>query len=401
MEGNEGALRGVLILGDARPLQDALARRLTTLGVDARSVQHASDAELTALLQQGEWTAVAVLTHEDALALRLTLLCAHVRPELTLWVTLFDRTILHQLHEVAPSVNVVATADLVAAELTALCDPFVESSQSRLRSGIRIVDDALRLMVIAGLGLLATLTVQTLLNIIELHHSFVNALYYATESEAAVADVPHAGHAPDWVKLVSTVMTVVAVVLIAVFTAALVRRLSRPRLTTLFGRRRVPRHDHALVIGFGQIGFRLTQELQALGVPVVALEQNVDAPCVRLARRAGIPVAIGRGDDRAVLELLGVERCAVVAAVTSDDLANVAIGLAATDVRARVPLVMRLGDGDVAKETESLLHLGEICDAHALIASTLAEAMLQGGGRPLTGESCLVSAGGSRTSRRS
>jgi hypothetical protein len=82
-----------------------------------------------------------------------------------------------------------------------------------------------------------------------------------------------------------------------------------------------------------------------------------------------------------------------VAAVTSDDLANVAIGLAATDVRAKVPLIMRLGDGDVARETESLLHLGEICDAHALIATTLAEAMIQGGGRPLTGESCLVSAG--------
>jgi len=43
-------------------------------------------------------------------------------------------------------------------------------------------------------------------------------------------------------------------------------------------------------------------------------------------------VAIGRGDDRGTLELLGIRRCAVVAAVTSDDLVNVAVGLAASDL---------------------------------------------------------------------
>ncbi len=77
-----------------------------------------------------------------------------------------------------------------------------------------------------------------------------------------------------------------------------------------------------------------------------------------------------------MLELLGIHSCAAVAAVTSDDLANVSIGLAATDVRPGVPLVLRLGDGEVAAETESLLHLGRICDAHALIAQTLAAGLI-------------------------
>jgi Trk K+ transport system NAD-binding subunit len=166
---------------------------------------------------------------------------------------------------------------------------------------------------------------------------------------------------------------VIAVVLLAIFTAALVRRLSRSRLTTLVGPRRAPARGHVLVVGFGQVGFRLAQELRRRGAGVIALEPNIDAPCVRLARRAGIPVAIGRGDDREVLELVGVAHCAAVAAVTSDDLVNVAIGLAASDVRRGVPLVLRLGDGDVAAETESLLHLGRICDAHDLIAHRLVQ----------------------------
>jgi hypothetical protein len=33
--------------------------------------------------------------------------------------------------------------------------------------------------------------------------------------------------------------------------------------------------------------------------------------------------------------------------------------------------VLRLGDGEVAAETDSLLHLGGICDAHKLAADTI------------------------------
>jgi len=44
---------------------------------------------------------------------------------------------------------------------------------------------------------------------------------------------------------------------------------------------------------------------------------------------------------------------------------------AASDLAAGVPLVLRLGDGEVATETDSLLHLGRICDAHKIAADTL------------------------------
>lgn len=366
----------VLILGDSGGFGEALARRLEQLGAEAATEFGGSDSTVSARLAEPGWTAVVVLTHDDALALRLTLLGAQVRPDLPLWVSLFDRTIVHQLHEIAPSVNVLPTSDMVARELADHCEQLGARRHSSSGTGLRIVDDALRLMAQAGAGLLVALLLQTVITVIALHDNLINSVYFSTRSLATVADVPRAESAADWFKVLSTVITVVSVVMVAVFTAALVRRLSRPRLTTLFGPRRVPARQHALLVGFGQIGFRLAQELQARGIPVVALERDVDAPCVRLARRAGIPVAIGRGDDREMLELLGIRHCAVVAAVTSDDLANVSIGLAANDVRPGVPLVLRLGDGEVAAETESLLHLGRICDAHALIAQTLAQGLI-------------------------
>ncbi len=369
----------VLVLGDAGGVGEALALRLRQLGGEADTVTGIQDAELATTLAEPEWTAIAVVTHDDALALRLTLLGAHLRPDLPLWVTLFDRTIAHQLRQIVPSVNIVATAEVAARELARHCTALIEHPRRGISTGLRIVDDSLRLVVIAAIGLLAALVVQTAITMIALHDGLANALYFSSRLLATVTDVPRSGSAATWFKLVSVVVTVIALVLVAVFTAALVRRLSRPRLTTLFGRRRAVARGHVLLVGFGQIGFRLAQELQHQQIPVIALDSDAEAPCVRLARRAGVPVAIGRGDDRETLELLGVRGCALVAAVTSDDLANVAIGLAASDVRRDIPLVLRLGDGNVAAETESLLHLGHVCDIHELVARMLADALLAGG----------------------
>ncbi len=66
-------------------------------------------------------TAVAVVARDDVLALRLTLLSAHLRPDLPLWVTMFDRTITRELAHVAPSVHVISPAELVAADLAEHC----------------------------------------------------------------------------------------------------------------------------------------------------------------------------------------------------------------------------------------------------------------------------------------
>lgn len=325
-------------------------------------------------MPSGQWAAVAVVTRDDVLALRLTLLCRHVRPDIPLWVTLFDRTLIHRLSEEVPSVAIVSSAELVAGEIADYCCE-ITAPAPRWRHGIRVVDGALRLLLGAGAGLLGALIVQAVISIIALHESALNGVYFSTRAIATVTDAPGSNAGPAWFKIISSVNILGALMLVAVFTAALVRRLSRPRLTTILGRRTAPARGHVILVGFGQVGFRLSQALRQRGVPVLAVERTVDAPYLRLAQTAGIPVVIGRGDDRATLALAGARRCSLVAAVTSDDLVNVAVGLAAGDLKPGVPLALRLGDGGVASETESLLHLGRIFDAHHLAATTLAEAI--------------------------
>ncbi len=362
----------VLVIGEAGGLAAALMRRLDQNDIPAEAAAGLSDSELAKILRRRRWDAVAVVTRDDVLALRLTLLSAHLRPDIPLWVTMFDRTITRELQHVVPAVHVLSPAELVAEDLAEHCVAAAAgSSAARRRHGIRLVDDALRLLVRAGAGLLLALILEGAISMIALHEGVVDALYFSTRSVATVAGAPGAASGAAWFKALSALDTLAALLLVAVFTAALVRRLSRPRLTTLLGARAAPARHHVLLVGFGQVGFRLAQDLRRRGVAVLGVEQDPDAPCVRLARAAGIPVAIGRGDDRETLERLGIRRCAVVAAVTSADLVNVAVGLAASDLAPGTPLVLRLGDGEVAAETDSLLHLGRICDAHKIASETL------------------------------
>jgi voltage-gated potassium channel Kch len=371
MSSAAGGAPAVLVIGEGGGLAAALLLRLEQNGIPAASATALSDSETAAMLAQRRWSAVAVITRDDVLALRLTLLSAHLRPDLPLWVTMFDRTITRELGHVAPAVHVLSPSELVAADLAEYCLAAAGPAPARGRAGVRLVDDALRLLARAGVGLLLALAFEAAISMIALHENLVNALYFSTRSVATVAGTPGAGSGAAWFKLLSALDTLAALLLVAVFTAALVRRLSRPRLTTLIGARAAPARGHVLLVGFGQVGFRLAQELARRGFPVLGVEQDPDAPCVRLARAAGIPVAIARGDDRETLERLGIRRCAAVAAVTSADLVNVAVGLAASDLAPETPLVLRLGDGEVAAETDSLLHLGRICDPHKIAAETL------------------------------
>jgi hypothetical protein len=363
--------RSVLVLGESGGLGEALARRLEQQGTAVERGMSLTDSKVSELLKESRWAAVVVVTREDVLALRLTLLVAHLRADLPLWVTMFDRTIARELHHVVPAVQVVSPSELVAADVAAQLVAAVGPPLTRGRTGIRLVDDALRLMVRAGAGILLALLIEAAVGAIALHEGLIDAFYYSTRSVATVAGTPGAATAAAWYKVVSVLDTLAALALVAVFTAALVRRVSRPRLTTLFGARAAPARHHVLLVGFGQVGFRLAQELRRRDVAILGIERDPDAPCVRLARAAGIPVTIGRGDDRETLERVGIRRCAAIAAVTSDDLVNVAVGLAASDLAPGVPLVLRLGDGEVAAETDSLLHLGGICDAHKIAAETL------------------------------
>ena len=160
----------------------------------------------------------------------------------------------------------------------------------------------------------------------------------------------------------------VALVFEAFFTAGIVNRLIDRRLTGLVGRRAVPRRDHVIVVGIGQVGLRLCLLLRDCGVAVVAVDDREDGENVGQAREAGLPVVIGRGADPSLLRRLSLDRALALAAVTDDDLENLSIGMSALSLHDDLRVVLRVGDGRLANETRSLFKLGIVRDVHRIAA---------------------------------
>lgn len=363
----------VLVLGHgelARAVDAAAERR----GTAVRRLQTCTDRALRRELYRTD--TVAVVSREDAEALRLALLVEHIRPGVPLAVTVFDRTVADQVRAVVPNCRVLSLADAVAPDLVAACLAGDGRSASRRgrppRATARPLDASGRLLLLGVGGLLALLVAELLIALVILHEPLDRALYAATNVLATIGPNEAVAHAPAWVRVASSLSAVLTLASAAAFTAGLVDRVTSRRLVTLVGPRTPPRRDHVLVVGLGQVGLRLCLELRRRRIPVLAIERDDADHHVTHAQRAGIPVVIGHGEDRQLLIAVGAVRARALAAVTSTDTTNIAVAVASRAVAPRLNTVLRAGDDDLATETRFLFHIGTVLDANRIAGERLA-----------------------------
>jgi Trk K+ transport system NAD-binding subunit len=231
---------------------------------------------------------------------------------------------------------------------------------------------ARRCCSIGALGLVACLAVETIGAMIVLGQGFVDAFYGAAKTLVTVDPNDEVADGPKAFKLFISATMLTALVFEALFTAGIVNRLIDRRLTGIVGDNAVPRRDHVVVVGMGQVGLRLCELLRRCGVGVVAVDHHEEGENVGTAKEAGLPVVIGRGADPSLLKRLSLERALALAAVTNDDLQNVSIAMAARSLNEDLRIVLRAGDGQLANETRSLFRLGLVRDVHRIAAALLA-----------------------------
>lgn len=369
----------VLLLTDGTALGVATADALRRQGAQLTVLRDPRDREIGRALQSAP-DSVAVIARDDVVALRLALIVEHFSPGVALVVTVFDRTVAGELRRSVPSCQVVSLADMVAPTLAREC--LAGGPPRRPALPVRAADQVVgafnptyagaRILLAGLLGLLAVFVIDASLLAGVLGLGTIDAIYGAARTLTTVAAEPELSTGPGWLKLVSAAGMLLTIAFAALFTAGLVQRLLDPRLATVIGRRSIPRRDHVIVIGLGQVGLRLCTLLREMGVAVVAVEVDPAAPNVRLARGYGIPVVIGHGEDRGILRNVSVDRARALASVTSSELANVEIAVAARAARESLPVVLRIREGDLAEETRALVRLGTICDVHALGGRQLA-----------------------------
>ena len=367
-----------------------------------------SDRELSKAVSRGV-RAAAILVRDDVAALRYALALAHLAHSLPLVVTIFDRTIADQLRAFVPQATVFSPAAVSVPTLAGPCldvgllacqvesrdlihvrdygHGLVQTRATRtrrrwstraaafLRWDHRHHDAGTRALQIGLTGLAAILIADWSWLVLIEHHTLGGSFLEAARVVATVG--PGSTDASSVYGLASAIAMLATIVFTALFTAGLVDRLFEPRLLRFVGPRTAPRADHVIVVGLGQVGVRLCAFLKSLDVPVIGVERDRSAPFLPLARQLGIPVLIGDGTERAILDRLGLARSRALAAVGSNDLDNIAVAVATVAVSPSTRVMLRAGEQEAISETRSLLPLGVIRDVNE-IAATFAVACLRG-----------------------
>ena len=392
----------ILLLG-ASDLADEVHRALGALDAEVLRIAEPTKDAIADAVGRDPLAQAVVVSDSDAFALRTALMVRDADAEVPLLVTYFDELTAAGLSERIGRCRTTSMADIVAPALAGPClgeelgavvvrdgavvglradgERVREVPVDLPRAGraralatglLRPHDRSAALLLYGALGILAVLVVETVACAIVLEQGIVDAFYGATKALVTVGPNDAVQDGPSWFKVVVSVLLLVALVFEAFFTAGIVNRLIDRRLTGLWGRRAVPRRDHVVVVGLGQVGLRLCLLLRDCGVAVTAVDDEEEGEQVGLARQAGLPVVIGRGGDPSLLARLSLDRCLALVAATDDDLENLSIAMTALAEREDLRIVLRVGDGRLANETRSLFQLGVVRDVHRIAAGLLA-----------------------------
>ncbi len=396
------------MIGDG-DLSDETARALEASDAQVIRLREPGEKEIREALEGERVSSVAVVARSDAIVLRMALTVRAVSDDVPLLLTIFDPTMAEQVTRDVEHTRVTSLADIVAPSLAGPCiderlaavsidgdrpvglvekdGDVVEEEipahrphrvEALARALFTPYDKSAGLLLFGAIGLAAVFALETITAVFVLDDTVVDAVYGSAKTLVTVDPNPAVSDGPGWYKLFTSITMVIALLFVAGFTAGLVNRVVDRRLTGLIGRRAVPRRDHVVVVGLGQVGLRLCLLLRACAIPVVAVERDEDGENVGLAREAGLPVVVGRGADPSLMGRLSLQKARAVAAVTSDDLENISVAMAARADQDDIRVVLRVGDGNVANETRSLLALGLVRDVHRIAAGLLA-AMALGG----------------------
>jgi voltage-gated potassium channel Kch len=391
-----------LLIGEG-DLAEETREALDAAGAEVYRLKTPDEREVRRVLEDGGIDRVVVVSREDTVVLRIALMVRHVDADVPMLVTIFDPTMAQHVEREIEHCEVTSMAEIVAPSLAGPClgddliavredaDPPIglrEASDGveevpidvpdrRRASALAAAvfapyDKSAALLLWGALGLVVVLLLETIACMIVLDQGLVDAAYGSAKTLVTVDPNDEVADGPQGLKAFLTGSMIVTLVLEASFTAGLVNRLIDRRLTGLFGRRAVPRRDHVVVVGLGQVGLRLCLLLRRCGIGVVAIDDREEGENVGLARELRFPVVIGRGADPSLLRRLSLHRACALAAVTDDDLENLSIAMAAKAVHEDLRVVVRAGDGRVANETRSLFRIGLVRDVHRIAAVLIA-----------------------------
>ena len=206
-------------------------------------------------------------------------------------------------------------------------------------------------------GLLITFTAVVLLGVLVFWLigglTPLDALYFmiTTVTTTGYGDF-NLQHASGPLKVFGIFIMLTGAALLATLYALIADHVLTARVEALLGRRRVNLRGHTVVVGLGNVGFRVAQDLAALGIPLAAVEASEDSDNVHAARSL-FPVIIGSAARASVLQKAGVEDAAMLLALTDDPMLNLSIALHASERNPDIKTIVRTFEVNLAAQFKS------------------------------------------------
>ncbi len=227
---------------------------------------------------------------------------------------------------------------------------------------------------IATPALFATILASTLVFRYGLDTDWTDGLYNTVSLVATGAEL-HGEHKPGWAKVFLSVLKIAGAALVAGFTAIFTQYLIRARLGGALEVRRVPDGGHVVVCGLGNVGYRLVEELTAMGERIVALDIATDNPFLATVRRKGVPTFIGDATVPEALKQANAGSAKAVIAATSSELANLEIALLVREMNPKQRVVLRLNDPQFAQAVRAASRIRYALSIPALAAPAFTAAL--------------------------
>jgi voltage-gated potassium channel len=187
-----------------------------------------------------------------------------------------------------------------------------------------------------------------------------------------------------------TIATIVAGYAAVIYTVGgFIQMVVDGEINRALGARRMNReiqriNQHTIVCGFGRIGSMVAGHLAANGKRFVVIERQSDR--VREAEGLGYLVLEGNAAEEAALAQAGIERAKVLAALLSEDAANLFITITARELNPRLEILAR---GEQPSTERKLLRSGanRVILPMAIGAARIAQLITRPSAESLLGES--------------
>lgn len=343
----------ILVCGD-NALGACVEESLRAQGATTRRL-HCRSFELQPADLAGA-AALILVGDGDSANVSLALRSRHFEPGLPIVMRIFDSALVQYLDETLPGVRVLSMSGVAAPLFAQAAREVLASPGTRAPSGLPLrsrrryrVDKTL---VVALLSLFVLVFPSAAYYSRVLNLRYLDALYFVwtTVMTVGYGDIA-LKDASDTAKVYGMFLMLGGASFIAVLFALLSDFVLTRRLEVLQGRTPERGDGHIIMVGAGNVGYRVAGLLRDAGRRLVVIEREGESLRARELAAAGDHVIVADATAEETLAIAALPRAALVLALTDSDAVNLQVALLAR--RCGVPVIMRADSAELATHMQA------------------------------------------------